>query len=90
MLNGDFMFLDIYLVHLLVLMIIYMHLFYLKHITTLFSLSDHDILSQERRVIVHQVETNYHDRPMVLESVRRCRTVDYEGFSLWSDVFQVS
>ena len=38
----------------------------LKHTTTLFSLSDHYILSREWRVIVHQVQTNYHGRPMVL------------------------
>ena len=30
----------------------------LKHTTKLFSLSDHDILSRERRVIVDQVQTN--------------------------------
>ena len=36
----------------------------LKHITTLFSLSDHYILSQEWRVIVDQVQfNNYHGRP---------------------------
>ena len=38
----------------------------LKHATTLFSLSDHYILSREWGVIVDQVETNYHGRPMVL------------------------
>ena len=38
----------------------------LKHTTTLFSLSDHDNLSREERVIVHQVQTNYHGRPMLL------------------------
>ena len=38
----------------------------LKHTTTFFSLSDHDILSREWRVIVHQVQTNYHGRHMVL------------------------
>ena len=38
----------------------------LKHTTTLFSLSDHYILSREWRVIVDQVQTNYHGRPMVL------------------------
>ena len=32
----------------------------LKHTTTLFSFSDHYILSREWRVIVDQVETNYH------------------------------
>ena len=37
----------------------------LEHTTTLFSLSDHNILS--RRVIVDQVQTNYYyGRPMVL------------------------
>ena len=30
---------------------------HLKHTTTLFSLSDHDILSREWRVFVHQVQT---------------------------------
>ena len=38
----------------------------LKHTITLLSLSDHYILSREWRVIVHQVQTNYHGRPMVL------------------------
>ena len=38
----------------------------LKHTTTIFSLSDHDSLSQERKVIVDQVQTNYYGRPMVL------------------------
>ena len=38
----------------------------LKHTTTISFLSDHDILSPEWRVIVHQVQTNYHGRPMVL------------------------
>ena len=33
----------------------------LKHITTLFSLSDHYILSREWRVIASQVQTNNHD-----------------------------
>ena len=37
----------------------------LKHNTTLFSLSDHYILSREWRVIVDQLQTNYHGRPMV-------------------------
>ena len=36
----------------------------LKHTTTLFSLSDHYILSWEWRVIVDQAQTNYHGRPM--------------------------
>ena len=35
----------------------------LKHTTTLFSLSLHDFLSQEWRVIVDQVRTNYYGRP---------------------------
>ena len=35
----------------------------LKHTTTLFSLSHHDILSREWKVIAHQVQTNYHGRP---------------------------
>ena len=39
---------------------------HLKHTTTLFSLSDHNILSREWSVIVHQVQINYHGRPMVL------------------------
>ena len=38
----------------------------LKHTTTLFSLFDHYILSRKWRVIVDQVQTNYHGRPMVL------------------------
>ena len=38
----------------------------LKHTITLFSLSDHDILSQEWRVIVDQVQANYHGGPIVL------------------------
>ena len=38
----------------------------LKHTTTLFSLSDHYILSREWRVIVDQVQTNYQGMPMVL------------------------
>ena len=42
-----------------------MHASSIKHITTLFSLSDHDILSREWRVSVGHVQTNYHDRPMV-------------------------
>ena len=32
----------------------------IKHTTTLFSLSDHYILSREWRVIVDQVQTSYH------------------------------
>ena len=54
------------------------------------SFSDHYILSGEYRVIVDLVHTNYHGRPMVLKSVRCDRAFDYEGSSLWSDVFQVS
>ena len=42
-----------------------MHASSLKHITTLFSLSDHDILSREWRGRVGHVQTNHHDRPMV-------------------------
>ena len=38
----------------------------LKHSTTLFSLSDHDILSREWRVIVDQVQTSYHGRPIII------------------------
>ena len=38
----------------------------LKHTTTLFVLSDHYILSREWTVIVDQVQTNNHGRPMVL------------------------
>ena len=34
----------------------------LKHTTTLFALSDHYILSREWRVIVDQVQANYHSR----------------------------
>ena len=36
------------------------------------------ILSREWRVIVDQVQTNYHGRPMVLLSVRCDRAVDYD------------
>ena len=36
----------------------------LKHTTTLFSLSDHYILSREWRVIIDQVQTNYHGKPI--------------------------
>ena len=36
----------------------------LKHTTTLFALSNHYILSREWRVIVHQVQTNYHGGPI--------------------------
>ena len=35
----------------------------LKHTTTLFSLSDHYIVSRELRVIAEQVQINYHGRP---------------------------
>ena len=59
----------------------------LKHTTTLFSLSDHYILSREWGVIVGQVQTHYRGRPIVFKSVRCDRAVDYEGSSLWSDVF---
>ena len=38
----------------------------LKHTTTLFPLSDHYILSRGWRVIVDQVQTNYHGKPMVI------------------------
>ena len=54
----------------------------LKHTITLFSLSDHCILSREWRVIVDLVQTNYHGRLMVLKSVRYNRTVDHEESSL--------
>ena len=47
--------------------------------TTLFSLSDHYILSRERRVIVDQVRTNCYGGPMVVSSARCDRAVDYEG-----------
>ena len=57
-----------------------------KHTTTLFSLSDHYILSREWRIIVDQVQINYHGWPMVLQSVRCDRAVGYEGSSLWWDV----
>ena len=59
----------------------------LKHTTTLFSLSNRYILSREWRIIVDQVQTYYHGRPMVLKLVRCGRDVDYEGSSLCSDVF---
>ena len=42
----------------------------------------HYILNRELRVIVDQVQTNYHGRPMVLKSVRCDRAVDFEGSSL--------
>ena len=57
----------------------------LKHTTTLFSLSDHYILSREWRIIVDQVQTNYHGRPVVLYSIRCDRAVDYEGSPLSGD-----
>ena len=41
------------------------HIPELKHTITLFSLSDHYILSPECRVIVDQVDTNYHGMPIV-------------------------
>ena len=50
-------------------------------------MSDHYTLRREWRVIVDQVPTNYHGRQMVLKSVRYDRVVDYEGYSLCSDVF---
>ena len=40
--------------------------FTLKHTTTIFSLSDHYILSREWGVIVNLVQTNYHGKPTVL------------------------
>ena len=61
----------------------------LKHTTALF-VSDHYILSREWIVIVDQVQNNYHGRPMVLKSVRCDRTIDYEGSSLFSNVFEAS
>ena len=45
-----------------------LHLSQLKHTTTLFSLSDHDILSREWRIIVNQLsslQTSYHGMTMV-------------------------
>ena len=63
---------------------------HLNHTTAIFALSDHYILSRDWRFIVDQVQTNYHGRPMVLESVRCDRAVYYEGSSLWSGVFKVS
>ena len=38
----------------------------LKHTTILFHLSDHYSLSREWRVIVDQVQADYHDSPMAL------------------------
>ena len=61
----------------------------LKHTSTIFSLSDHYILSREWRVIVDQVQTNYHGRLIVLTTVRCDRTVNYEGSSLCPDVESV-
>ena len=43
-----------------------LHSSVLKHKTTLFSLSDHEILSHEWRVIVDQVQVNYYSRSHVL------------------------
>ena len=54
----------------------------IKHTTTLFSLSDHDIISREWRGIVNLVLINYHGRPMVLKSDKCDRAVHYEGSSL--------
>ena len=62
-----------------------MSYWYLKHTTTLFSLSDHYILIREWRVVVDQVQTTYHGRPMLIKSVRCDRAVDYEGSSLTGD-----
>ena len=46
-------------------------------------MSDHYILSREWRVIINQVQTNYHGRPVVLYSVRCDQAADYyEGSSL--------
>ena len=48
---------------------IYMMLLYYqfsKHTTTLFPLSHHYIISREWRVLVDQVEANYHGRLVVL------------------------
>ena len=38
----------------------------LKHTTKLFALSDHYILSREWGVFVDQVQTNYHDRLLIV------------------------
>ena len=38
-------------------------LYKIKHTTTLISLSDHNILSREWRVILDQGQINYHGRP---------------------------
>ena len=57
----------------------------LKHTTTLFSLSDNYILSPEWRLFVDQVQTNYHGMPNGIGQM--VLAVDYEGSSLWSDVF---
>ena len=54
-----------------------------KHTTTLFSLSNHYILSREWLLL-----TNYHSSHMGLKSVRCDRAVDYEGSSLYSEVFK--
>ena len=72
----------------------------LKHTTTLFSVSDHYILSREWRVIVDQVQTNYHGRPVVYNRsgvTKEYKSISYapwcdgpfinKGSSLWSDVF---
>ena len=50
----------------------------LKNTPTLFSLSNHYIRSLEFRVIVHQVQTNYHDKHMVQKSVLIMRDPHYD------------
>ena len=37
---------------------------------------------------VDPIQTNYHGRPIIYGTIISCdRAVDYEGYSLWSDVF---
>ena len=50
----------------------------LKHTTTLFALSDHYILSQEWRVIVDNVQTNYHVLLNICVVTGRANITHYE------------
>ena len=62
-------------------------LFKTHHYIIFFVRPPHSNISREWRVIVDLVQTDYHGRPIVLLSVRCDRAVDYDGSSLWSDVF---
>ena len=57
--------------------------------TTLVSSSDHEILSREWRVIVHQVHINYNGRPCYYNQSGATELLIIEGFSVWLDVFEV-